>query len=62
MIHIVSILSLSYKATDFVKHKAPKKISKKQQGVLIWDTEDKEHIDFACGIAVMNVGNFHPYQ
>jgi 4-aminobutyrate aminotransferase/(S)-3-amino-2-methylpropionate transaminase len=30
------------------------------RGALIWDTEGREFIDFAGGIAVMNVGHSHP--
>ena len=33
---------------------------KKAKGALIWDMDDKEYIDFAGGIAVMNVGHSHP--
>ncbi|WP_457552848.1 4-aminobutyrate--2-oxoglutarate transaminase [Desulfobacula sp.] len=33
---------------------------KKAKGALIWDLDDKEYIDFAGGIAVMNVGHSHP--
>ncbi len=30
------------------------------QGALVWDVEGREYIDFAGGIAVMNVGHCHP--
>ena len=30
------------------------------RGALVWDTEGREFIDFAGGIAVMNVGHSHP--
>ena len=30
------------------------------QGALLWDVEGREYIDFAGGIAVMNVGHSHP--
>jgi len=30
------------------------------RGALIWDVEDREFIDFASGIGVMNVGHSHP--
>lgn len=33
---------------------------KKAQGALVWDIDDNEYIDFAGGIAVMNVGHSHP--
>ena len=33
---------------------------KKAKGALVWDMDDKEYIDFAGGIAVMNVGHSHP--
>ncbi|MBU0465879.1 MAG: 4-aminobutyrate--2-oxoglutarate transaminase [Proteobacteria bacterium] len=33
---------------------------KKAKGSLVWDMDDKEYIDFAGGIAVMNVGHSHP--
>lgn len=33
---------------------------KKAQGSLVWDINDTEYIDFAGGIAVMNVGHSHP--
>ena len=33
---------------------------KKAAGALVWDIDDKEYIDFAGGIAVMNVGHSHP--
>ncbi len=33
---------------------------KKAQGALVWDMDDNEYIDFAGGIAVMNVGHSHP--
>ncbi|RLB92730.1 MAG: 4-aminobutyrate--2-oxoglutarate transaminase, partial [Deltaproteobacteria bacterium] len=33
---------------------------KKASGSLVWDMDDKEYIDFAGGIAVMNVGHSHP--
>ena len=32
----------------------------KAQNATIWDTNDKEYIDFAAGIAVLNVGHCHP--
>jgi 4-aminobutyrate aminotransferase/(S)-3-amino-2-methylpropionate transaminase len=33
---------------------------KKAKGALVWDMDGKEYIDFAGGIAVMNVGHSHP--
>lgn len=33
---------------------------KKAQGALVWDIDDREYLDFAGGIAVMNVGHSHP--
>ncbi|MGD9043179.1 MAG: aminotransferase class III-fold pyridoxal phosphate-dependent enzyme, partial [Desulfobacterales bacterium] len=30
------------------------------KGALLWDVEGREYIDFAGGIAVMNVGHSHP--
>jgi len=33
---------------------------KKAKAALVWDMDDKEYIDFAGGIAVMNVGHSHP--
>ena len=33
---------------------------KKAKGALVWDIDDKEYLDFAGGIAVMNVGHSHP--
>jgi len=33
---------------------------KKARGSLVWDMNDKEYLDFAGGIAVMNVGHSHP--
>ena len=33
---------------------------KKAENATIWDTNDKEYIDFAAGIAVLNVGHRHP--
>ncbi len=33
---------------------------KKAKGALVWDMDDQEYIDFAGGIAVMNVGHSHP--
>jgi len=33
---------------------------KKALGSLVWDINDKEYLDFAGGIAVMNVGHSHP--
>ncbi|THB81188.1 MAG: 4-aminobutyrate--2-oxoglutarate transaminase [Desulfobacteraceae bacterium] len=33
---------------------------KKASGALLWDSQDREYLDFAGGIAVMNVGHSHP--
>ena len=33
---------------------------KKAKGALVWDMDGREYIDFAGGIAVMNVGHSHP--
>jgi 4-aminobutyrate aminotransferase / (S)-3-amino-2-methylpropionate transaminase / 5-aminovalerate transaminase len=33
---------------------------KKAEGALVWDINDREYLDFAGGIAVMNVGHSHP--
>jgi len=30
------------------------------KGALLWDVDGREYIDFAGGIAVMNVGHSHP--
>ncbi|MDE5592086.1 MAG: aminotransferase class III-fold pyridoxal phosphate-dependent enzyme, partial [Helicobacter sp.] len=32
----------------------------KAQNATLWDTQDREFIDFAAGIAVLNVGHCHP--
>lgn len=34
--------------------------AKKAENATIWDTNGKEYIDFASGIAVLNVGHCHP--
>ena len=34
--------------------------AKKAENSTIWDTNNKEYIDFAAGIAVLNVGHRHP--
>ena len=35
-------------------------IVERARGALVWDIQGKEYIDFAGGIAVMNVGHSHP--
>ena len=47
-----------YLASGFVS--ARQCYVKKAQGALVWDIDDNEYIDFAGGIAVMNVGHSHP--
>ena len=32
----------------------------KGEGMRVWDSEGKEYLDFASGIAVLNVGHLHP--
>ena len=51
--------------SDFNKYILPvynpaKFIPKKAKGSYVWDQNNNKYLDFASGIAVSNLGNFHP--
>ena len=55
------IINLDHKLTSPSYSRDHNFVYKKAKGSYIYDTKNKKYLDFAAGIAVMNVGHTNPY-